>query len=91
MTAQCPEEFVNEHPSVDVSALWLYFVTADLPVEPEPPEDTILSTALWRGYIGVWRLNRDGTLDLLRFEFERLGEENAIQRFEPRRATGDFS
>ena len=90
MTAQYPEEFVNEHASIDVSALLLYFVTADLPVEPDPPEDAIHSTALWRGYIGVWRLNRDGTLDLVQLEFQRLNAANVVQRFEPQRATGDF-
>ncbi len=86
-----PEQFVNEHPRVDVSPLKLYFVSAELPVEPSPPVDALRCTALWRGYIGTWRLNADGTLNLLKYTFPHFDdEESTIQEFAPKAVRGDF-
>ena len=75
LTAQKAEQFINDHPRLDVSLLRLYFVSADLPVVPNPPDDALRSSALWRGYIGTWRLNVDGTLDLLKFTFPHFEGE----------------
>lgn len=91
MTAQMAEQFINNHPRVDVSWLKLYFVSAELPVEPAPPESALRSTALWRGYIGTWRLNADGSLELLRFTFPHfIDEGSTTQEFAPKAAKGDF-
>lgn len=76
---------------MDVRLLRLYFVSAELPIEPEPPEDSLRSTSLWRGYIGTWRLNLDGTLYLLKFSFPRfIGEGSITQEFPPVTVHGDF-
>ena len=74
-----------------MSLLRLYFVSADLPVTPIPPENAMRSTALWRGYVGTWRLNVDGTLDLLKFTFPHFEDKKtATQEFAPASTTGDF-
>ena len=86
------ERFINEHPCVDVSPLKLYFVTAELPIEPTPPEDALRCTALWRGYIGTWRLNANGTLELLGFTFPHFDDgKNLTQEFPPAKADGNFT
>ena len=91
VTAQMAERFINEYPRLDVSLLRLYFVSAELPVEPNPPDDVLRCTALWRGYVGTWRLNFDGTLDLLKFTFPHFEDDKTTtQEFDPATATGTF-
>jgi len=78
VTAQAPEELVNEHPRIDFGRLRLYAVAVG---EPEDtgwlPEDNRYPhrarprqatgeyiTALRRGYIAHYRLRADGALEL---------------------------
>lgn len=92
MTAQMPENFINEHPRIDVSHLKLYFVSAELPAKPNPPENYTLSTDLWRRYVATWRLNFDGTLELLQFEFPDFPDDDTVvQKLEPQTVAGDFT
>ncbi|MEM7317068.1 MAG: hypothetical protein AAF497_28375 [Planctomycetota bacterium] len=91
MTAQIPEEFLNEHPRVDFPLLKLFCVSADLPETPKSSKNAVRSTALWRGYIGTWRLNLDGTLDLLRFTYPHFDAgKSKSQEFTAKPARGDF-
>lgn len=93
MTHQIPDQFFNEHPRVDLTHQELYFVSKELPVKPEPPEGYRLCTALWRGYLGAWRLNEDGALDLLRLAYPNFEEKGKgyTQMFEPAQMAGDFT
>lgn len=92
LTAQMPERFINDNERVDVLCLRLYFVSADLPVQPSPPKDHLRCTALWRGYVATWRLNDDRSLDLLRFEFPHYEDsKTVVQELSPQRIKGDFS
>ncbi|MFT5526076.1 MAG: hypothetical protein ACI9HK_004047 [Pirellulaceae bacterium] len=98
MTAQRPERFINEHPRIDAKGLRLYFVSADLPAKPAPPEDELRSTDLWRGYVATWLLNEDGTLEVLQFEFpyfERAAphfqREPVVQKVESGLMSGNFT
>lgn len=91
MTDQRPERFLNANERVDLSCLELYFVSADLPIEPCPPDDHLSSTGLYRGYVATWRLNDDGTLELLRFEFPNYIEPRVVvQEVAPTKIQGDF-
>ena len=93
MTAQSPERFINDHPRVDFGETDLYSVSCRLPAQPNRPDDKLfVTTALWRNYIGTWRLNSDGRLQLIQFEFPRVhGDESAFQQVANGYVTGDFT
>ena len=93
MTAQYPERLINEHPRIQFGEVDLYSVSCDLPVEPQRPDDKLfVTTALWRNYIGTWRLNPDGRLQLIEFEFPRVnGDESSFQRVRNGFVSGDFT
>ena len=81
MTTQSPEIFVNEHPRLDLGDLHVYrlirgnpddlstWESLEFPVQPEHPPDTVVCSANWNGYTATLRLNADGTLTLVQFEF----------------------
>ena len=95
VTAQSPERFTNLHPRIKLPGYCLYFVSADLPVKPCFPDglNSWQSSGLWRGYIGSWRLNVDGTLVLLSFEFPDYRfsyPRSRVQRLRDGIIHGDF-
>ena len=88
MTAQAADKFQNNHPRVDFGDLRLYGLIRTPPSESNrwsgvlgdafdyprlPREQTDgYSTACYRGYIASHRLNPDGTLTLIGYEYMRL-------------------
>jgi hypothetical protein len=102
MTAQVPDKLINEHPRVDFGDLQLYGIIAGdirpscdwpkpfrLPTPPSPPANAATSSAWWRGYIATFRLNPDGTLDHLCYEYSLSSKEWVPQSVNDR-LTGDF-
>lgn len=81
MTAQIPDRLVNECPGVELSGLKVYAViVGDISAnhgwgERYPfaskatPDSRTRCSALWRGYVSVYRLNSMGQLMLERFDY----------------------
>lgn len=82
MTAQIPDKLHNDCAAVDLTGLSLYRITADAPHKPHrweggchqlaaqaTPDPGIRCTALWSGYLSVYRLAADGGLTLEAFEY----------------------
>ena len=89
MTAQSPDRLVNEHPEVDLGGLLLYHVSADLPEAPKFNLN-VRATNLWRGYIANYRLNSNGTLELLSFKIPTSDRRQTIQNVTNGLYFGDF-
>lgn len=77
MTAQIPESFVNEHPSLAFGEWHVYGVIRGTPSEENggwgdrrpvhravPREVPAMTTANWKGFVERWRLTREGALVL---------------------------
>ena len=116
MTAQAADKLLNNHPRVDFGDLRLYGLIRSSPTEsnrwsgvlgevfdyPRLPRDQKdgYSTACYRGYVASHRLNPDGTLTLVGYEYTHLepttidGKESvSIQTEEDavnESVTGDF-
>jgi len=80
MTAQAPEKLTSDHADIDFAGLQLYQVVSEFsvsdrrgkpyPLAQRPREDSgAVSSALWRGHIGCYRLTREGRLQLEAFEY----------------------
>jgi len=91
LTDQCAENFVNRNEDFNLDWLSLYWVTTDLPVKPNRPEDLPLTTSLWRGYVGTWVLHPDGRLQLTRFEYPNDAFPRRFDEVKDGFVTGDFS
>lgn len=99
MTFQEPNELRNDS-DVDLAMLRAYFFcdidgnnasdTAYLPVQPRFPTPNERCTSLWRGFIATLHLYRNGSLELVRFEFPYSSAKPKPQ-FVNERFTGDFS
>lgn len=92
MTAQVADKLLNKHPHVDFDDLRLYGLIRSTPTEskcwsgvldelfdyPRPPREQKdgYCTACYRGYIASHRLNPDGTLTLIGYEY--MHPEHAI-------------
>ena len=90
MTAQASDRLVNEHPDVDLDGLLLYRVSAGLP-EPPKINSSAASSNLWRGYIATFRLNSNGTFELLNYEIPSRDGGHIIQQVDCGFYFGDFT
>ena len=99
MTEQTPDHLDNRMPGADFGRLHLRgVVRGDISkggdsylfaTEPLLPDDLVSSTDCWRGYRSVYQLAPDGSLALLRFEFETVSDGVTAQRVEEY-LSGDF-
>lgn len=103
MTAQLPDRLENRHPTLDLGDLELYGVSRGTPpsalapyaftAEVERPEGLQLCSALWSGYVGVFRVDPDATVTLEGYAFPftepHVPDEAKLQRV-GERLTGDF-
>lgn len=85
MTAQSADKLLNNHPRIDFGDLRPYGLIRSSPAKlhrwssvlgeafdyPRPPRkrEDACSTACYRGYVASHRLNRDGTLTLIGYEY----------------------
>lgn len=94
MTEQAPEKFINDHPLLDVSGFYLWYVTAELPVQPISVDNQAYTTEPWRGCVPTWHLRADGTLTLVQIAVPRFDEqediEYVLQPVENGLVSGDF-
>jgi hypothetical protein len=102
MTAQRAENLLNEHPRLRLDGLKLYAIIRgdprdnygwgekfEFPVPPSPPANRAVCSAWWRGYVATFRLNADGTLDHVRYEYS-VSIDNWVSQEVNARLTGDF-
>ena len=87
LTVQPPKHLLNEHPHFDFGKLevrtlkrgdWndIYtWLPLEYPVAPEQPPDTPMTSANWNGYIETLRLNADGTLSLVCYDFHNSKQD----------------
>src|SRR4051794_38537942 len=94
MTAQAPDQIVNQHPRVMLDGLYLYGVIEGDPrdsdsgwgegdavvARPVGPRTKAVCSALWRGYVAHFVLQDDGRLRLL--AYEHMLEDRKWQRQE---------
>jgi hypothetical protein len=82
MTAQASDILINEHPRVALLGLHLYGIIRNdirsnhgwgdryvFTLPPNPPEDAIRCSALWRGYTATFRLDESGSLTLVSYRY----------------------
>ena len=71
----------------------LYHISCELPVQPDRPDNKpFVTSALWRNYIGTWKLHADGRLELIEFEFPRVnGDESSFQQVNDGFVVGNFT
>ena len=88
MTAQAPEQLINEHPSVDFGSMNLYGVIRGnvsanhgwgTPYEflhaPRPLKRARANSALWRGFVASFRLTSKGNLILCGYAYSDADQE----------------
>ena len=76
MTAQRSDEFINNHPEFEIGDLRLFHIHGyEIKTEIEKPEKAFISS-LWRGYIGTYQLNTNGSLCLTKISVF-TGKRNA--------------
>ena len=100
VTAQQSDILINEHPRVDLGGLHLYYLRRGdidgdderlaLPVTPDMPEGSRNCSSLFRGYIATFRLEVDGKLRVVSYEFPYAPEGTPNQAVSDGVVTGEF-
>jgi hypothetical protein len=82
MTVQIADRLFNDHPRVQLDGFQLYgIIKGDIRTNhgwgekysfgtpPAPPADAPVCSALWRKYVGSFRLHSDGRLELISYDY----------------------
>jgi hypothetical protein len=93
MTAQIPEELINDNPEIDFEGLDLYDIVVwdetkkglrSYPFLTKPSKEKFVGcTALWRGRIGTYRLTRDNELIFEKMRYPSFAIGTPMKEKEP--------
>ena len=101
MTPQPFKVLINDHPTIDFGPLKLVNLfrgthsdfhnlkPIDYPIEPDVPAKTARPSCNWSGYVETLRLNSEGTMSIVKFDYPNDSNPDSTQHVD-KLIDGDF-